>query len=885
MIFISFLRKSLTNSLFTLCMLIIHCGISKAQLLEDWTVYQQFSPTGAETFSGGCVIDDYGYIYNAIRWNTGPYDMQLTKLDSDGDTVWIVHRNVGYFFINDIQIHNDQIYIAKNSTPEQLIKYDLEGNIVKTFNYGSGSHKDLAVMSFDGSGHIYAMMAAGNNPLLGRLLKMDTSFNIIWDVETPGAYIYWEGNIDYFDNSDLLVLYSGWGNSYDSYLLRIDTSGNVLWVEQYQNTLMWRVQVDKDQNCIVTGTQNQTQRAINMRVNGTTGNLLWYHLLNMGVDNSTWDIQFLGDYFYATGSVSFTSQYTELLVMKFDLMGNVVDSITYSTSLYESYQGVDLMLHSDSTFYLFAMGGANPMGYNRTIALILNLDEDLNIIRSGVHLEPSGQMQSWKTAIHPSGDIYLSCDQEPGGINYAFITKFCIDNCEYNTSGTVYLDEDSNCLNAINEQGVTHHIVSIDNGSRLAMTDTAGRFNLKLPTDSHSIKVLLPLYWNSSCPSGSYHFSLSDSVGYIDSLDFGIYPTEGIQDLVLSMGGTPIRPGFTQQFALRCDNIGVETVNSWVTLEITAPIQIISTTPPADSVFGNRLAWNIPGFVPGQHQNFMITTFVDSNIALINQLVQWEGTAHPLNSDYTPNDNVVIDSTWITGAYDPNSKEVNPSGLGQEGAIHNPGERLEYTIHFQNVGTDTAFSIRIRDSIDYDLDIASLRFGAYSHPYSWNISGNGVLQFDFQNIQLPDSNIDVSGSQGFINYSLKLKPYLTWGSVVKNRAHIQFDFNPAITTNTVINTLTEPIPIDTSTGILERANQVIAVIPNPFTQTTTLQFPNPENRSFTLNLTDISGKELLCHENITGQSYELQRGQLPAGLYFIKLGNGEWIYREKVVVR
>ena len=90
-------------------------------------------------------------------------------------------------------------------------------------------------------------------------------------------------------------------------------------------------------------------------------------------------------------------------------------------------------------------------------------------------------------------------------------------------------------------------------------------------------------------------------------------------------------------------------------------------------------------------------------------------------------------------------------------------------------------------------------------------------------------------------------------------------------------------PADVST--LQQEEQKVNIHPNPFAQITTLLYPNPQNRNFTLTLTNISGKEQLRQTNITGQTFELQRGQLAAGLYFIELSNGEVSFREKVVVR
>lgn len=58
----------------------------------------------------------------------------------------------------------------------------------------------------------------------------------------------------------------------------------------------------------------------------------------------------------------------------------------------------------------------------------------------------------------------------------------------------------------------------------------------------------------------------------------------------------------------------------------------------------------------------------------------------------------------INCAYDPNDKLVIPTGVGSPGQILFDEELLKYTVRLQNTGTDTAFTIRIEDQLDEELD-------------------------------------------------------------------------------------------------------------------------------------------------------------------------------------
>ena len=108
---------------------------------------------------------------------------------------------------------------------------------------------------------------------------------------------------------------------------------------------------------------------------------------------------------------------------------------------------------------------------------------------------------------------------------------------------------------------------------------------------------------------------------------------------------------------------------------------------------------------------------------------------------------------------------------------------MEYLIRFQNTGTDTAFLVVIRDTISPFLDPATVRPGASSHPYTWSLMNNGSLKFTFENIMLPDSNINEAASHGFIKFKIQQQPENLPGTTIHNQAGIYFDYNAPVITN------------------------------------------------------------------------------------------------------
>ncbi|MBK8564542.1 MAG: T9SS type A sorting domain-containing protein [Saprospiraceae bacterium] len=149
------------------------------------------------------------------------------------------------------------------------------------------------------------------------------------------------------------------------------------------------------------------------------------------------------------------------------------------------------------------------------------------------------------------------------------------------------------------------------------------------------------------------------------------------------------------------------------------------------------------------------------------------------------------DCIVATGSFDPNDKQGFPLGTDSAHFIKK-NTALEYLIRFQNTGTDTAFTVVVRDTLAPSLVLTALRPGASSHPYEFEVYGEGILQFTFRDIMLPDSNVNEPGSHGFVSFEIPLKEGLAPLSTVDNKAGIYFDFNDPILTNTTLHTVEKP---------------------------------------------------------------------------------------------
>jgi hypothetical protein len=236
------------------------------------------------------------------------------------------------------------------------------------------------------------------------------------------------------------------------------------------------------------------------------------------------------------------------------------------------------------------------------------------------------------------------------------------------------------------------------------------------------------------------------------------------------------------------------------------------------------------------------------------------------------------------GAYDPNDKNAQILGYGAQNCIA-ANTNLDYKIRFQNTGTDTAFRVFILDTLSVNvLDINTIRMGASSHNYTWELLDNNVLRFVFDDIRLVDSFTNEPLSNGFISFSIDQIADLPVGSVIENSAAIYFDFNAPVITNTAMHTICADFVLLGNTELLQENIEIVAS-PNPFDNQTIIKISSAQNTPLSLQLYDATGRVVQQLESSNNQ-FELMRNDLPSGVYFYQIFSAQQpIGRGKLIAR
>ena len=364
------------------------------------------------------------------------------------------------------------------------------------------------------------------------------------------------------------------------------------------------------------------------------------------------------------------------------------------------------------------------------------------------------------------------------------------DSCFNIIEGIVFDDVNGNCIHDAGEMLMPNMMVSISPGYSVLTGQNAG-FRFKVGTGNFDLEVP-PKAWQSfNCPSsGRYSFSYTNVGNVQQHMNFAMH-VDSVQELGIYMSNIRVRPGDTLSQFLTLRNDGSIPMSGTVSWEHDSIFQWLDAWPsPTAYNPTTRLAiWNFSNLPAYQTLNYEIRIATDSLTALGHWFSN-TASVIPILGDSFPTNNIATFQDSTRGSFDPNDKHVSPAGMGSQGLIEQHENTLNYTVRFQNTGTDTAIFVRIRDTIDVDkLDILSFQRQMSSHPYQLRIEEDSILIFAFDHINLPDSNTNLAASQGFVMFGLELKDSLAIGSQIVNSAAIYFDFNAPVITNSVLNTI------------------------------------------------------------------------------------------------
>jgi uncharacterized repeat protein (TIGR01451 family) len=442
---------------------------------------------------------------------------------------------------------------------------------------------------------------------------------------------------------------------------------------------------------------------------------------------------------------------------------------------------------------------------------------------------------------------------------YISIDPSCYDHI----TGYVYNDSNGNCIRDTGETGMTLAYVIAQGATGptyYGSPDNTGYYDIKVPTGIYTVTITLFNY--GSCNYTVCVNQYTDTFTAIGQVsagnDFGLDPSGGGFNLGVHPGCMPSAPGSQKEYWVDYYNYGATANNVVVSFTHDPSLTLVSTNPPYTSYNSatHVVSWYI-GTLPGSTNWTQITMEFDvPSSDSLGAILYGQAEIDPITGDCDPSNNTVNCSQPVVGSQDPNEKSVVPAGnLSESDSV------LTYTIRFQNTGNAPANTIVVVDTLSPNVDPATVTPGASSAPYTFNLSGNGIMTFTFRNINLPDSSHGNS-SIGFVTYTVHTKPNLALGTTINNTAYIYFDANPAVVTNTTTNERSNNTGIRTVNG----SNMSAEVIPNPAHDIASIAF-NGATGTIALRITDALGN-VIATSNVDSKAYTLNASDLASGIYF-----------------
>ena len=445
-----------------------------------------------------------------------------------------------------------------------------------------------------------------------------------------------------------------------------------------------------------------------------------------------------------------------------------------------------------------------------------------------------------------------------------------IDPALIDVSGNVYYDLNENGVKDLGELNAYGNVIRSEPFGLFAMTNLSGFYYASVASLADGTYELYPEVdenWVISSDSLFYTLNIDDDFVDRENLDFGIAPEILIYEVVADIAHSWPRCNDTINFWLSYENSGTTIASGMIDFELDDSLYYVSASVLPDSIVGQHIYWHYEGL------------FYDASDFIVVQVGTPDGVDDTVLTTFSITvdssgvemfSEVLTDEAVISCALDPNDKTPTPLGVGEFGYISPETESIEYLVRFQNTGTDTAINVLIKDQLDENLDWNSFELLSYSHDVELAMSVEGEISFIFNGIMLPDSNVNELASQGFVKYKINLLPGLPLETSIFNTAYIYFDLNPAVVTNTTINTL----HID-NTSIDELANdQRLLVYPNPFTETTTVYF-GEDLTNHSIQIVDPLGKLVYSNTTLTGKKVEIEASSLTEGMYILLLIDNE----------
>ncbi|MCL8537100.1 T9SS type A sorting domain-containing protein [Chryseobacterium gallinarum] len=462
------------------------------------------------------------------------------------------------------------------------------------------------------------------------------------------------------------------------------------------------------------------------------------------------------------------------------------------------------------------------------------------------------------------------------GQNNAEVNSYCSfipGGNTYTIQGNTKYDVNNNGCDA-SDPAKSFQQFTISNGTNLSsyIANSSGNYTIATQDGTSIITPVVenPAYFNISPASISVDFPTQASPF---SQNFCMTPNGTHNDLeTVIIPVTAASPGFLSRYKIIYKNKGTAAQSGALLFNYDDTLMDYqASTLAPDSQSTGVINWNFTNLQPFETREIIVSLRLNTPTQTPalhgGDLLQY--TAH-INgaTDETPSDNTFTLDQTVVNAFDPNDKTCLEGASITQAKV---GDYVHYLIRFENTGTANARNIVVKDEIDTTkFDISSLVALNGSHDFVTQITQPNVVEFIFENIQLP---FDDTNNDGYVAFKIKTKSTLNLGDSFSNTAKIYFDYNHPIITNTYTTSVQNKEVLAISET--NRKTEQFTLYPNPAKDTLYIE---SKEEIIKAEIYDLTGRII---NSTTAKGNSVNVSELTKGNYIIKMFTKDKTFTQK----
>ena len=281
------------------------------------------NPYIQQTSDGGYIIA--GSNAWAIAW--------AMKLDNEGNVAW--KKNYGNSWTTSIQEESDGNYIMTGYTADEadfwVQKLDSNGNVLWQKTYGGGADDYAYSIDVTSDG---GYVVAGKTNSFGTgsdawVLKLDSNGNVLWQKSYGGAFTDNANSIQETSDGGYILAGTFRAGSYDAWVLKLDSDGNILWQKTYgggADDYANSIRETSDGGYILVGDTASFGAGLYdawvLKLE-SSGNVLWQKTYGNAGRDFAKSIQEISDGGYVISGSHYTGSVAQVRIFRTDQNGNI----------------------------------------------------------------------------------------------------------------------------------------------------------------------------------------------------------------------------------------------------------------------------------------------------------------------------------------------------------------------------------------------------------------------------------------------------------------------------------------------------------------------------------------------------------------------------------